>query len=77
MMKISRENTQILKGLAILLVGKISYELYLSYVLFLDWLKYHTTINGFIFYALLVIITTIVLYRINYFVKCLERSIDK
>lgn len=77
MMKISRENTQILKGLAILLVGKISYELYLSYVLFLDWLEYHTTINGFIFYALLVIITTIVLYRINYFVKCMERSIDK
>ena len=77
MMKISRENTQILKGLAILLVGKISYELYLSYVLFLDWLEYHTTINGFIFYVLLVIITTIVLYRINYFVKCMEWSIDK
>lgn len=61
----------------ILLIGNISYELYLAHVLFLDWLKQQTMIRNFMIYGIAVLISTVILYGINCFVQWVEKSVER
>lgn len=53
----------------ILFIGGISYELYLSHVLFLDWLQQNVTIENFIIYGIVVILSTTILRGVNYVIQ--------
>lgn len=53
----------------ILLMGSISYELYLAHVLFLDWIKQSAMIENLIIYGIEVLLTTIILYELDCFVQ--------
>lgn len=61
----------------VLLIGSISYELYLAHVLFLDWLKEQTTIGNFIIYGIAVLLSAVILYGINLFVQWVEKIAAK
>lgn len=61
---------------AVLLIGSISYELYLAHVLFLDWLKQHITIQGFLVYGTAMLFGVGVLYLSNRLVDQIIRKIN-
>lgn len=62
--------------LFILLTGSISYELYLAHVLFLDWLKQQQVMTkNFMIYGMAVLLSTVILYRINCLVQRVEKSL--
>lgn len=59
----------------VLLIGNISYELYLAHVLFLDWLKQQTTIRNFMIYGIAVLISAVIVCGVNCFVQWVEKSV--
>lgn len=61
----------------ILLIGNISYELYLAHVLFLDWLNEEPLIGNFIIYGIAVLLSTAILYGVNCFIRWVEKSATK
>lgn len=60
---------------AVLIVGSISYELYLAHVLPLDWLKQQVTIRNFMVYGIVFILSTLIIYLDNYFVLRIGKSV--
>ena len=61
----------------VLLIGSISYELYLAHVLFLDWLKQQATIGNCIIYGIAVLLSMVILYGINLLVQRVEKSVTR
>lgn len=59
----------------VLIVGSISYELYLAHVLPLDWLKQQVTIRNFMVYGIVFILSTLIIYLANYFVQRIGKSV--
>ncbi len=59
----------------VLMIGSISYELYLAHVLPLDWLKQQITINNLVVYGLVVLLNTVVLYVVNCLIQFVEKSV--
>ena len=57
----------------VLLIGSISYELYLAHVLPLDWLKQQVTIKNFLIYGVVVLLSTVILYVADYLIQRVEK----
>lgn len=58
----------------ILAIGSVSYELYLAHVLPLDWLKQQVTTKNLLFYGIIVLLFTTILYVADFFIQRIEKN---